>query len=552
MEQVHTKVAQAVTAPFIETFENENGALENINVLPESDYFNFAFDVVDVIADRTPEKLAMLHLDVNRNEQRFSFGDMKDLSNQVANYLLSLGVGEGDTIMLLMKRHWQFWPTILACHKIGAIAIPATYLLKKDDFIYRFEAANVHSIISTADGDTAEQIEAAMSEAPNLVNRILVGGEREGWHNLNDAFKNASKVYERTPNAPCGDETMIMFFTSGTTGYPKLVKHSYTYPLAHYITAKYWHNVRDGELHFTVADTGWGKALWGKLYGQWMCEAPVFTYDFDRFEPDDILPMLKRYNITSFCSPPTIYRMLIRENFSADTFSTVRHATTAGEAMNPEVLRIFKEKTGLDVYDGFGQTETTLMIGSLRGRERRVGSLGLPIPLYDICLLDEDGNELGDNENGEICIHTGEKRSCGLMQCYDSKEATEASWYDGYYHTGDMAWRDEDGYYWYMGRRDDIINSSGYRIGPVEVESVIIELPYVLECAVTGAPDPLRGTVVKAHVVLTDPSLASEELKKEIQNFVKEKTAPYKYPRMVEFRDELPKSTGGKIQRYLL
>ena len=542
-------IGNLVCEKFIRVRENENGALEGIS-FKNADRFNFAFDIVDAVADLHPDKPAMIHLSREGDERRFTFKDMKRLSAQAANYFTSLGIHRGDRVMLVLKRHWQFWPSILALHKLGAVAIPATNQLQAHDFEYRFQAAGVSAILCTADGDVAAQVDAAQAACPDLKVKVLVGGQREGWHDYDAESPLFTRKYTRPADAPCGDDPMLMFFTSGTTGYPKIAVHSYKYPLGHYITARYWHGVQRDGLHFTISDTGWGKALWGKLYGQWLCEGAVFTYDFDRFNAADILPLFAKYHITTFCAPPTMYRMMIKQDLSLYDFSSVKRATTAGEAMNPEVFRQFERLTGLKLMEGFGQTETTLSIANLMGNAHKVGSMGKPVPLYDIQLLDAEGKPVGAGITGEICIRTSEKVPCGLFKgYYNGPERTEDVWHDGWYHTGDTAWRDEDGFFWYVGRVDDVIKSSGYRIGPFEIESVIMELPYVLECGVSAAPDEVRGQVVKASVVLTKGTEPSEALKKEIQEYVKTHTAPYKYPRIVVFRDELPKTISGKIQR---
>ena len=534
---------------FIKTTEDENGTLKSIDFMQE-DTFNFGFDVVDAVARKDPDKLAMVHLSRTKEERRFTFKDMKDLSAQTANYLTSLGVKKGDRVMLVLKRNWQFWPAMTALCKLGAIAIPATNQLLAHDFEYRFQAAGVSAILCTADGDVAAQVELAQATSPTLKTKILVGGQREGWHDFNAEFGLFSRRYQRTEDTPCGDEPMLMLFTSGTTGYPRIATHSFKYPLGHYITAKYWHCVHRDGIHFTISDTGWGKALWGKLYGQWLCEGAVFTYDFDRFDAADILPLFGKYRITTFCAPPTMYRMMIKEDLTQYDFSSVVRATTAGEALNPEVYYQFEKLTGLQLIEGFGQTETTLSIANLVGNAHKVGSMGKASPLYDIALLDPDGNPVAPGQSGEICIKISEKVPCGLfIGYYLDEEKTASVMHDGWYHTGDVAWVDEQGYFWYVSRVDDVIKSSGYRIGPFEIESVIMELPYVLECGVTGAPDEVRGQVVKACIVLTKGTEGTEELKKEIQNYVKKHTAPYKYPRIVEFREQLPKTISGKIQR---
>ncbi len=537
---------------FIESVDNEDGSFKSI-AFKNEDKFNFAFDIVDEIARTKPDKLAMIHLDRDKNERRFTFKEMMQLSNQAANYFTSLGIKKGDRVMLVLKRHVEFWIAFLGLNKIGAIAIPATSQLKSHDYVYRFKAADVSTIVCTAMDGAPDAVEEASDECPGLVNKILVGAHRDGWRNFNDEFSLFSRRYLRTKETPAGDDPMIMLFSSGTNGYPKMVLHSNKYALGHFMTAKYWHCVRTKGLHFTISDTGWGKSLWGKLFGQWLNEAAVFVYDFDRFHADDILSLFAKYPITTFCAPPTMYRMFIKEDLSKYDLSCIEHATTAGEALNPEVFFRFKEATGLDIMEGFGQTETTLTIATLVGTKPKPGSMGKPSPAYKIELLDTDGNPVGTGENGEICIYTGDGNPCGLMLEYYRDEArTKEAWHDGYYHTGDIAYKDEDGYFWYVSRIDDVIKSSGYRIGPFEIENVIMELPYVLECGVCAAPDPVRGQVVKACIVLTKGTEKTEELKKEIQNYVKEKTAPYKYPRIVEFRDELPKTISGKVIRKAL
>ncbi len=539
-----------VSNKFIITEEDENGALQRIDFQNE-DKFNFAFDVVDAIADKNPDKLAMIHLDKNKTERRLTFKDIKRHSNQCANYFKSLGIKKGDRVMLVLKRHYQFWYAIVALHKLGAIAIPATNQLLAHDFEYRFNAAGVSAIICTADGNVAEQVDLAdkTCETP-LDAKILVGGTRDGWKCYDEECSLFSTHFDRTEDSPCGDDTMLMFFTSGTTGYPKIAAHNYKYALGHYITAKYWHGVCEDGVHLTISDTGWGKALWGKLYGQWLCESAVFTYDFDRFDAADLLPMFAKYNITTFCAPPTMLRMMIKEDISKYDLSSIVHMTTAGEALNPEVYKQFEAITGLQIMEGFGQTELTLTIANLMGNTHKIGSMGKPVPLYDVDLLDSDGNPVPDGEVGEIVVRISDKVPCGLFKgYYRNEEKTNEAMHDGYYHTGDTAWRDEDGFYWFVGRVDDVIKSSGYRIGPFEIESVIMELPYVLECGVSAVPDEIRGQIVKASIVLTKGTVGTEELKKEIQNYVKEHTAPYKYPRVVVFRDELPKTISGKIQR---
>ena len=549
---VQTSRRKLVGEKFVTVTESQTGYPVKIDFQNE-DQFNFGFDVVDAIARRTPEKLAMIHVDGGHVERRFTFNDIKRASNQCANYFRALGIKKGDRVMLILKRHYQFWFAIVGLHKLGAIAIPASNQLQQHDLEYRFASAGITAILCTADGDVAHQVELADANTKTLKNKILVNGTREGWHDFNAELDSYSAHFYRSVETPCGDDVMLMFFTSGTSGYPKIASHTYKYPLGHYMTAKYWHGVSDQGLHFTISDTGWGKALWGKLYGQWLCEAAVFAYDFDRFDAGDVLPMFAKYNITTFCAPPTILRMMVKQDISKYDLSSIVHMTTAGEALNPEVYRQFEKATGLKIMEGFGQTETTLSIANFMGAPNKIGSMGKPSPLYDIELVDDQGNAVPVGETGEIVIRTKEHVPCGLFSgYYRDDDKTAEVWHDGYYHTGDTAWRDEDGYFFYVGRVDDVIKSSGYRIGPFEIESVIMELPYVLECGVSAAPDEVRGQVVKASVVLVPGKEPTEDLKKEIQNYVKSHTAPYKYPRIIVFRDELPKTTNGKIQRSLL
>lgn len=543
------KSCPLVCEKFVKTVEDEKGALQSIS-FENTESFNFGFDVVDEIANKYPEKLAMIHLDRNKLERRFSFLDMKRYSNQTANYFTSLGIKKGDKVMLVLKRHYQFWFAMVALHKLGAVAIPATNQLKEHDFVYRYRAAGVKAIVCTADGDTADIAQRAAESCPEMTTKILVGGKKEGWHDFDEEFKLFSRRFDRPEDASAGDDTALMFFTSGTTGNPKMAAHKHTYALGHFITAKYWHCCERDGLHLTISDTGWGKSLWGKLYGQWLCEGAVFVYDFDRFDENDILPMFAKYQITTFCAPPTMLRMLIRGDLSKYDLSSIHHMTTAGEALNPEVFKQFKAATGLEIMEGFGQTETTLTIANLYGTAPKIGSMGKASPQYDIDIVDGEGNSVAPGEVGEIVIRTGNGIPCGLFkEYYLDEQKTEEAWYDGVYHTGDTAWRDEDGYFFYVSRIDDVIKSSGYRIGPFEIESVIMELPYVVECGVSAVPDEIRGQVVKASIVLTKGTEPTEELKKEIQQYVKANTAPYKYPRVVVFCDELPKTISGKIQR---
>ena len=534
---------------FVECTENESGGLEKI-AFKNTERYNFGFDTVDAIALKYPEKLAMIHLDKHKTERRFTFADIRHESNRAANYFSSLGIKKGDKVMLVLKRHYQFWFAMVGLTKLGAVAIPATYQLKEHDFVYRFQSAGVSAILCTADGDVSDMADAAMAACPTVKTKILVGGQKEGWRDFDAEYKIFSSHFERSADTPCGDETALMFFSSGTTGNPKMVDHKHTYSLGHFVTARYWHCCEPDGLHLTISDTGWGKSLWGKLYGQWMCEGAVFVYDFDRFSAADILPLFSQYGVTTFCAPPTMLRMMIKEDLSKYDFSSIKHMTTAGEALNPEVAKQFLAATGLEIMEGFGQTETTLTIGNLTGTKVKLGSMGKASPQYRVDVVDPDGNPVPNGETGEIVVHVDGGAPVGLFrEYYRDAERTGEAIRDGLYHTGDTAWRDEDGYYWYVGRVDDIIKSSGYRIGPFEIESVIMELPYVLECGVSPVPDEVRGQIVKASVVLVPGVQPSEELAKEIQNYVKSHTAPYKYPRVVEFRDSLPKTISGKIQR---
>ena len=537
---------------FIDVTENENGTPTSIT-FKNTDSFNFAFDIVDGIADANPGKRAMLYVSGDGKERDFTFRDMKRGSNQCANYFKSLGIKKGDRVMLVLKRHYQFWFAMIALNKLGAIAIPATNQLLEHDFLYRFESAGVTTLICTADGDTARQADIAAEKYGNLKNKLIVNGQREGWRSFDEEYPLYSSHFNRTEDSPKGDDPMLMYFTSGTSGYPKIAVHNHKYPLGHFHTARYWHNVDPEGLHFTISDTGWAKAMWGKLYGQWLCEAATFVYDFDRFDSSKILPMFARYQITTFCAPPTMLRMMIKEDISKYDFSSVKHMSTAGEALNPEVYRQFEKATGLQIHEGFGQSESTMIIGNMVGAPHKIGSMGKPAPIYEVALMNSEGEFVPPGESGEVVINISKGIPCGLFTgYYNNKEETDRVMKDGWYHTGDIAWMDEDGFYWYVGRADDVIKSSGYRIGPFEIENVIMELPYVLECGVSAAPDEIRGQVVKASIVLTKGTQPTEELKKEIQDYVKKNTAPYKYPRIIVFRDSLPKTVSGKIRRSML
>ena len=533
---------------FIDVEEGEDGSLKKIG-FKGADSFNFAFDVVDGLARRKPEKLAMLHVDRQKQERYFTFLDMSRYSSRAANYFQSLGIKRGDRVLLILKRHYQFWFAILGLHKIGAVALLASNQMMTHDLEYRYEAAGITAVVCTSNGEVSRHAGEAAEKFPGMV-KIMVDGCRPGWHDFDSEFRLFSDEFIRTKDAPAGEDPMLMFFTSGTTGFPKAAVQCFKYPLGHFVTAKYWHCVDPDGLHLTISDTGWAKAMWGKLYGQWLNEAAVFVYDFDRFDAADILPMFAKYNITTFCAPPTMYRMLIKQDLGKYDLTSIQHATIAGEALNPEVFHQFRKHTGLSLMEGFGQSETTVMIGNLVGMRPKPGSMGRPVPLYPVDLVDGEGNSVPDGQVGEIVIRAERTDVCGLFRgYYNNPEGTDSAWHDGLYHTGDTAWRDEDGYYWYVGRVDDLIKSSGYRIGPFEIESVIMELPYVLECGVSAAPDEVRGQVVKASIVLVPGTQGTEELKKEIQTYVKEHTAPYKYPRVIVFKDELPKTVSGKIIR---
>ena len=536
---------------FVDETLDENGYLKNF-VFKHPDNFNFAYDVLDVMAAKEPDKLAMKWLSSKRECLEFTFKDISTASSRAANYFTSLGIGKGDRVMLVMRRHYHFWTVLNALHKIGAIAIPASNQLMTKDFVYRFESAGVKAIVAADDAHILDCIDEAAKEYPALKERIMVGEKidsRANWRKLEDDIDRYSDSFKRPADLKATD-TMLIFFSSGTTGYPKMVEHSFTYPLGHIITARWWQQVDPDGIHFTISDTGWGKALWGKIYGQWLCEAAVLTYDFDRFEAHDILTLFKEHHITTFCAPPTMFRFFIKDDLASFDLSSLQNVCTAGEALNPEVYQQFYKATGLKMMEGFGQTETTLTLANLAGMTPKPGSMGKPTPQYDVRLMDADGNLVKPGETGEIVIFAEHNQVCGIFQGYrNAPELNESAWQNGVYHTGDTAWQDEDGFFWYVGRTDDVIKSSGYRIGPFEIESVIMELPYVLECAVIASPDEIRGQVVKAVIVLTKGTEGSDALKKEIQEYVKTHTAPYKYPRKIDFVESLPKTTSGKIRR---
>jgi acetyl-CoA synthetase len=533
-------------------FESYEDFKENFKInIPEN--FNFAYDVVDDYATNIPDKIAMVWCDDN-NDRVFTFADMKYYSDKAANFFIKCGIKKGDTVMLTLKARYEFWFCLLGLHKIGAIAIPATHMLRTEDIVYRIESAKVKMVVCIAEDGVPEYFDEADKELKDyeLIKAIVSDGDREGWFNFIKEIEDAPLEFER----PAGDanttndDISMVYFSSGTTGLPKMIQHDYTYPLAHIVTAKYWQNVVDDGIHYTVADTGWAKSVWGQIYGQWISGSAVFIYDYERFDAGNMLEKASKYGVTTFCAPPTIYRFLIKEDLSKYNFSTLEYAVTAGEPLNPEVYNKFLEFTGLKLMEGFGQTESVVSIANFPWMEPRPGSMGKPAPIYDITILDKENKPSDIGEEGEIVIKTDANKPIGLFGGYYlNPEKTGEVWYDGCYHTGDTAWMDEDGYIWFVGRTDDMIKSSGYRIGPFEVESAVISHPSVLECAITGFPDPVRGQVVKATIVLTNDYEPTEELKKEIQNHVKKVTAPYKYPRIIEFVDELPKTISGKIRR---
>ena len=539
------------------SFASEEDFAKNLHfIIPEN--FNFAYDVMDALAEEKPEKLALLWTSERGEEVKTTFKEFKEQTDRTAAYLMSLGIGRGDKVMLILKRHYQWWLSMMALCKIGAIAIPATHMLTKQDIIYRNDSASVKAIICANDEYVTTQIVSAMPESPTVKLLVAVNSMSEydkpipeGFHDWHKEWINAPE-FKRPENVNTNEDTMLMYFTSGTSGEPKMVAHDYLYALGHLTTGVYWHNLHENSLHLTVADTGWGKAVWGKLYGQWFAGATVFVYDHEKFTAEKIMRQIEKYHITSFCAPPTIYRFIIREDFSKYDLSSLEWCTTAGEAMNPSVADKFKELTGVTIYEGFGQTETTMTLGTFPWVKPRPGSMGKPNSQYNVRLLRPDGTECEDGEKGEICIIIGDEKPLGLFKgYYRDEEKTKEAWHDGIYHTGDMAWRDEDSYFWFVGRTDDVIKSSGYRIGPFEVENALMLHPAVVECAITGVPDPIRGMVVKATVVLSEDykDKAGDELVKELQNHVKHETAPYKYPRIIEFVDELPKTISGKIRR---
>ncbi|WP_417049943.1 AMP-binding protein [Ellagibacter isourolithinifaciens] len=559
-----------------------DGQLETFSV-HYPDNYNFGYDVVDDIAMNDPDRRAMIWCNPEGEEHIFTFADMKRWSDKTANFLVDQGIKRGDYVLVVLRRHYQFWFVATALAKIGAVMVPATFMLKEHDLEYRLNGASISSIICTSVGEISQIADNVIDECPSVTSRILVNGagggttkyddegnliavagtvgaalsgeegicaasiERKGWADFNSGVRAASEVFERRDTVAA--DPMLMYFSSGTSGNPKMVLHNSGYAVAHLITAKHWHNVQPDGVHFTIADTGWGKAVWGKYYGQWLMEACVLTYDFDRFNAGEILSLISKYQVTTLCCPPTMYRLMMSENFDAYDLSSLQYSTTAGEALNPDLFNFWKEHTGLTIYEGFGQTETPLTIANLKHSTPRSGSMGKPVPLYDVEIQRDDGSRCNTGETGEICIRMEPRPAGIMMEYYRDPEKTANAIYDGWYHTGDTAWVDEDGYFWYVGRNDDVIKSSGYRIGPFEIESELLEHEAVRECAVTGVPDPVRGFAVKATVVLADGFTGSDELTRELQAWVKHRTAPYKYPRIVEYVDALPKTVNGKIRR---
>lgn len=568
---------------YVDEAYDADGMLCRFDVKAPED-FNFAYDVVDDIAVNDPGRTAMVWCNPEGEHHVFTFADMKTWSDKTASFLAGLGIGRGDYVMVILRRHYQFWFTALALAKLGAVMVPATFMLKEHDLTYRLNGADIKAVICTSAGDIADVVDAAAPSCPSVETLVLVnpagagltardaegrlivddgelvgpalsgeGGicaaaaSRPGWHDFNTGVCLASPDFARRETRR--DDPMLMYFSSGTSGNPKMVLHDSRYALAHLITAKHWHNVDPEGLHFTIADTGWGKAVWGKFYGQWLMEAAVLTYDFDRFDAAEILALISRLGVTTLCCPPTMYRLMMLADVDAFDLSGLKYSTTAGEALNPDLFDFWKEHTGLTIYEGFGQTETPLTIGNLTGSTPRAGSMGRPVPLYDVEIQREDGTRCNTGETGEICIRIDPHPAGIMMEYYRDAAKTAAAMHDGWYHTGDTAWCDEDGYFWYVGRNDDVIKSSGYRIGPFEIESVMLEHDAVREVAVTGVPDPLRGAAVKATVVLAEGFSLSDELTRELQRWVKNQTAPYKYPRIIEYADELPRTVNGKIRR---
>ncbi|KAA6332178.1 Acetyl-coenzyme A synthetase [termite gut metagenome] len=533
------------------TFASQEDFKANFKIIVP-DNFNFAYDVVDAWATEQPDKKALFWTSDKDEYRQFTFAEIKKYSDMTASYFQSLGIGRGDMVMLIQKRRYEFWFSIVALHKLGAVVIPATHLLTKKDIVYRCVAADIKMIVAVGEDVITNHVIDAMSESPSVKQLVSIGPNiPEGFKDFHKGIENAAP-FVRPTLVNTNDDISLMYFTSGTTGHPKMVVHDFTYPLGHIVTAAYWHNLREDSLHLTIADTGWGKAVWGKLYGQWIVGANVFVYDHEKFMPAEILKKIQDYRITSLCAPPTIFRFLIREDLSKYDLSSLKYCTIAGEALNPAVYESFKKLTGIKLMEGFGQTETTITVATFPWMEPKPGSMGVPNPEYDVDLIDNDGRSVEAGEQGQIVVRTNKERPIGLFkEYYRDAQLTKENWHDNIYYTGDVAWKDEDGYYWFVGRADDVIKSSGYRIGPFEVESALMTHPAVVECAITGVPDDVRGQVVKATIVLSKEykSRADKELIGELQDHVKKVTAPYKYPRVIEFVEELPKTISGKIRR---
>lgn len=533
------------------TFKDNQDYKDNLQfIVPDN--FNFAYDVMDAWAAEAPNDNAILWTSEEGGERIITFAEFKQLTDQAASYFLSLGIKKGDMVMLILKRYYEFWVSIMALHKIGAIAIPATHMLTAHDIVYRNNKAGIKAIVCVGEDYVLSQVKGSLEKSPTVDTVICIGPKvPEGFHNWHEEIEKAP-AFVRPDCVNTNEDIMLIYFTSGTSGEPKMVAHDFTYPIGHITTGVFWHKLHKGSIHLTVADTGWAKTAWGKLYGQWFAGAAIFVYAHDKFNAQKVLRVMEKYKVTSFCAPPTVYRFLVHEDLNKYDLSSLEHCTTAGEALNPSVFEKFKAATGLTLFEGFGQTETTMTLGTMPWTAPKPGSMGIPNPQYEIALLRADGTPCGDNENGEICLHIGDKKPIGLFKEYhNDPELTHQVWHDNYYHTGDIAYRDTEGYYWFVGRTDDVIKSSGYRIGPFEVESAMMSHPSVVECAITGVPDEFRGMVVKATVVLNKDwcDHADEKLIKELQEHVKHVTAPYKYPRIIEFADELPKTISGKIRR---
>lgn len=532
-------------------FTSQEDFIKNFKIeVPEN--FNFGYDVVDAWAAEEPDKEAILWTNDKGACIHFSYADLKKYTDQTASYFQSLGIGHGDKVMLILKRRYEFWYSIIALHKLGAVVIPATHLLTKKDIVYRCNAASIKMIVMAGEEVITKHVIDAMPDSPTVEKLVSIGPDiPEGFLDFHKGIESAAP-FVRPEHVNTNDDISLMYFTSGTTGEPKMVAHDFTYPLGHIVTGSFWHNLHKDSLHLTIADTGWGKAVWGKLYGQMIAGATVFVYDHEKFTPADILQKIHDYHITSLCAPPTIYRFLIREDLSKYDLSSLEYCTTAGEALNYSVYETFLKITGIRLMEGFGQTETTLTLATFPWMEPKPGSMGVPNPQYEIDLIKPDGRSAEDGEQGQIVVRTNHGKPLGLFkEYYRAPELTHEAWHDGVYYTGDVAWRDEDGYYWFVGRADDVIKSSGYRIGPFEVESALMTHPAVVECAITGVPDEIRGQVVKATIILAKDykDKAGDALIKELQDHVKRVTAPYKYPRVIEFVDELPKTISGKIRR---